>query len=238
MAPPESQRLLKAHALRGLGSKIAFNYDDLKQQCDDYVETIRLQAAKMLTDAHQEAAKIRQQAVIDGRAEGQRAGMTESQQLIEKRSTEIAAQKTAEQLRTSLPALQASVDALKVERDRWLATWETGAIRLSVAIAEKILHSEISHQPDRVGKLVAEALQLVAGNPHVKIRMHPADMQVLRDVNHEVVQRLAALGEAAVTADEHMSRGGCLIETKHGIVDARLETQLARITDELLDGSM
>lgn len=234
----ESNRLLKADSLRGMGSKVVFNYDDLRKQCDDYIQGIRAQAQKMLIDAQTEVAALRERACREGEAAGKKAGLEESHRLIEARAAELANARTAEQLRTTLPALHAAVAALQIERDRWLAWWESAAVRLSVGIAEKILRHEVEHHPERVPVMISETLKLAAGNPHIRIRMHPADIEQLRGYGNEILERLNSLGASALVADEHISRGGCLIETQHGTVDARIETQLQRITDELLERSL
>jgi flagellar assembly protein FliH len=46
---------------------------------------------------------------------------------------------------------------------------------------------------------------------------------------------LAACGEAEIIADKSLTRGGCVIETQHGQIDARIETILDRIVAELLE---
>jgi flagellar assembly protein FliH len=238
MPPEASHRLMKADALRGTASKIVFNYDDLRKQCDDYIEATRQQTQKMLLDALAEAEELRTRARQEGEADGKKRGLEEAQRIIEARSAELANARTAEQLRTTLPALQAAVSALQVERDRWLAWWEAAAVRLSVAIAEKLIRHEIEHRPESVVAVVSETLQLAAGNPHIKIRMHPADIEQLREYGQEVLHRLNSLGESALLPDEEITRGGCLIETRHGTIDARIETQLERITQELLERSL
>ena len=50
MLIPESQRLLKANAVRELGVRVAFNFDDLHQQGDAYLTQVRNQAAELLRD--------------------------------------------------------------------------------------------------------------------------------------------------------------------------------------------
>ena len=139
MAILEPSRLIKASAARGLGGAAAFNFDDLRRQCDEFVETARRQAQEILAEATRGANEIRSQARAEGIAAGQREGLAAAQNLIETRAAEIAVQKTQEQLRTVLPAFRAAALALELERDRWLATWENSAIRLSAAIAGKVL---------------------------------------------------------------------------------------------------
>jgi flagellar assembly protein FliH len=236
MATLEPSRLIKASNARSLGGA-AFNFDDLRRQCDQFVETARRQAQEILAEATGGANEIRSQARAEGIAAGQREGLAAAQHLIETRAAEIAVQKTQEQLRTVLPAFRAAVEALELERDRWLATWENSAIKLSAAIAAKILKHELSQRPELALSIVREALQLAMGQPDVKLRLHPLDLEQLHDCGKEAVSRLGAVGEATLVADESISRGGCLIETHHGVIDARLETQIEQITSELLEGA-
>jgi flagellar assembly protein FliH len=236
MAILEPSRLIKASAARNLGGA-AFNFDDLRRQCDEFVEVARGKAKDILAEATRGANEIRSQARAEGIAAGEREGLAAAQHLIETRAAEIAAQKTQEQLRTVLPAFRAAVDALQLERDRWLATWEKSTIKLSAAIAGKILRQELSQHPEMALSIVREALQLAMGQPDVKLHLHPLDLEQLRDCGKEVVSRLGAVGEATLVADESISRGGCLIETHHGVIDARVETQIERIANELIEGS-
>jgi flagellar assembly protein FliH len=71
----------------------------------------------------------------------------------------------------------------------------------------------------------------------LKLRLHPADIEVLHVAGQEALSRLASMGQAELVPDESITRGGCQIETRHGVIDARLETQLERITLELLEGA-
>lgn len=234
--PPES-RLLKANVMRNLGAKVAFNYEDLRQQCDDYVARVRIQAEELLTRAHTEAEQIRQQALEAATSDGRQSGLRQAHDQIEARARELGGQMLAEKLRHVLPALDAAVSGLQVERDRWLASWEGSAVNLAVAIAEKILRSELESHPELAVPIISEALQLAAGQPHVQVTMHPQDIELIQQAGIELAQKLNTLGEGKLVADERISRGGCLIDTRHGVIDARLETQLDRIAAELVSGA-
>jgi flagellar assembly protein FliH len=67
------------------------------------------------------------------------------------------------------------------------------------------------------------------------MRLNPQDLAMLGEQGQQIVDTLSTCGEAAFVADETISRGGCLLETEHGVIDARVETQLERIASELLD---
>lgn len=230
---PAESRLLKANVLRNLGAKVAFNYEDLKQQCDEYLAQVRQQADQVLTQAHAEAQQLRNQAQEAGTAAGRQTGMRQAEDQITLRAREIANQMLAERLYQALPALEAAVTGLQVERDRWLAVWEQSAVGLAIAIAEKILRAELKQRPELASTMISEALQLAAGQPHVQVSMHPTDIELIQQSGVDITQRLAALGQGELIPDDRISRGGCHIETQHGVIDARLETQLDRISREL-----
>ncbi len=234
MTVNESTRLLKANSARGLGSKVAFNYDDLRRRCDEHIQQVRRQTRQMIEDAITEADSIHHQALDEAKQSGRREGLRQAEEEIQKRAQELAERMTAEQLRTTLPAMHSAAEALSLERDRWLAEWESAAIRLSVTIAEKLIRHELSIKPEISSETLFKTLELAAGQPQIKLRMHPDDLKLLGNHPEEVIRSMAACGDAAFVADETISRGGCVIETDHGIIDARLETQLERITVELL----
>ena len=66
--------------------------------------------------------------------------------------------------------------------------------------------------------------------------MNPDDLKPLQGMIDEL---LAAQGRTVcneVVADPQVKPGDCMVATLHGTVDARLETRLARIEEELLEG--
>lgn len=234
MAAGESPRLLKADSVRGLGSKIIFNYDDLRERCDTHVEKVRLQAQQLITDAVAQADKIRAQAHAEGLAAGRREGLAQAEKDVTTRVETTSRQQTSDQIRTILPALKQAADALAIERDRWLAHWETAAIRLSVAIAEKIIHRKLETQPQIAADIVIDALKFAAGSAQIRLRLHPRDVALIGPHCEAVLASMAAGGEAKIVPDDSLQPGSCRIETHHGIIDAQLRTQLDRIAEELL----
>jgi len=234
---PESQRILKANDLRGLGTRIVFNYEDINQRCQEQVTNAQAEADTILEKAKHEADVIKQQAFDEGRTKGYEAGSQDAQTEIERRAADLAEQAANKKLETTLPAMIEAADALALERDRWLTEWEAAGVRLSVAIAEKVIGHELAAQPELSNELVARALELAAGNPQVKLRLHSEDAKLLGAHAEEVIKTMARCSEAQITPDDKISRGGCLVETQHGAIDARIETQLQRIASELLPSS-
>jgi flagellar biosynthesis/type III secretory pathway protein FliH len=233
MPAQETSRLIKASAARPAGADTSFPLDDLRGRCDELVARARRQSEKILAEAAAEADRIRDRGFSEGFADGRETGLLAAQERLEARARELAEEALRDRLRTSLAALETAAEQLAAERDRWLSAWEAAALRLSAAMARRIIHRELAHQPALAGNLVREALRLAGGSPQITLRLNPADLQQLHDCGDEITHRLARIGQAALTPDAGVSAGGCLIETRHGVIDARIETQLARIVAEL-----
>jgi flagellar assembly protein FliH len=227
-------RILKAREARDLGSQVIFNYEDIRKRCDDNVEQAERRAREILDDARREAEEIRRQAHAQGLAAGRQNAVQDVDADIQRRATELGEKFSSEKLQSTLPAMVAAVDALDRERDRWLAEWEAFGLRLSVAIAEKLLRRQLDLHPETATNMLSETLRLAAGNTHISLRIHPEDLQLLGEYPAEVARSMASCAQATIVPDPGVSRGGCVIDSQHGVIDARIETQLQRIVDELL----
>jgi flagellar assembly protein FliH len=227
-----SIRILKGASIRDVVSQPAFNFVDLEREADDVVSRARREAEQLLCDARQSAEAIREQARSDGYADG----MADAQAKIEQVAIEHSQVAVEERLRTALPALTSAAGALQAERDRWLIRWEQTAIRVGVAIAGKLLKSQIATRPELATGMIADALRLAAGQPKVTVHLHPEDLVAWDDQGPRIVESLTACADSTLIADPMIARGGCRIETVHGEIDARVESMLERLANELIDG--
>jgi flagellar assembly protein FliH len=220
-----------------MSSQIVFNYEDIQRQCQERLKEATRQAKTILEEAHQEAAGVRQQAEELGRGLGRTEGMNDAERQVAQRAEELAEKKSTQRIRTLLPALETAAKQVASNRERWLAEWEASAIQLAVAIAGRILRTELAADPELARSMISDALQTAAGSTRLRVRLHPEDVVLLGDRAEDVVKSLASCGEATILADETIERGGSVVETQHGVIDARLETQLDRILQELTQGS-
>lgn len=234
MLLPESQRLLKAQSVRELGTRVAFNFEDLHLQGDKYLEQVRAQAAELLQAARNEAAAIRETALREAREAGRRDGLAEAGKQVDARIVQLVEQQVHQRVEQALPAVAAIAQTLQQEADAWRTHWEEAAIHTAVAIAEKILHRTIETRPDAATSMIAEALRLAAGHPQLRVSLHPDDLAQFGAEAEGIVRSLSSCAAAVLVSDAGVGRGGCFIETKHGEIDARISTIMQRVAEELL----
>jgi len=196
---------------------VAFNFDDLTAQATQHVTRANAEAAQIVTEAQQQADAIRQQAEEEGRQAAIRA----------------AKHTAAEQLAPTLLALRQAAADLQSAKQAWLSHWESSAVHLAAAIAARIVRRELDRRPEITLTLVREALELAAGSPNVRLHLNPQDHKKLGTQVRTLIDAMSGLGEAEVVADATIDRGGCRVETRFGSIDQQIESQLARIEEEL-----
>lgn len=234
MTELEPVKLLKAEAFRALGSKIAYNFKDIEKRCEDYILTVRDQTRQMIIDAQQEAEQIKREAFEAGKQQGHAEAQHELATIIETRSEETAKRMVDEKLGTVYPAMQAAVEGLQNEQIHWRQIWDATAVEMCLNIAEKMVRHEIKSHPGSVRDMMSEALKLASGTQHIRFHMNPADVAHLGESTKQFIINLTGCQTCEIIDDDSISSGGCFIETQHGTIDATLEAQLDRISQELV----
>lgn len=199
----------------------AFNFEDVSVRAHSYLDKIRLQASEIIAQAHKDADAIRRKAEEDGRQAAIQA--------VEK----VMEQKVGKQLATLLPAVRQAADQLIQARHAWLTHWEKAAVHLSARIASRVIRKELDRDPQIPVALVKEALELASGSADIQVRMHPDDVAALGAHVQTIVQEVGREGTARVVADPGISPGGCRLDTRFGVIDQQIESQLKRIEEEL-----
>lgn len=100
--------------------------------------------------------------------------------------------------------------------------------QLALTIARKIIGRELQFHPEAVINIVKQALSEKARlRRDIFLRVHPEDLQVLRENKPELLEVLSRAKEIGIREDPDVQRFGCIIETDAGTIDAQLDTQLA-----------
>ena len=166
-------------------------------------------------------------------AEGYAAGWDLAQQQaaaeVERLARERAVELAQAEFGQVLDSARQLVAQLEHQQAELLTRWETDLTVLAAQLAERILQQELARRPAHSAVLVREALTLAAGLPVALLRLHPADLELLTTPGSP---RLVGPG-CELIVDSELQRGGCVVELAGGEIDARIETRLTRLVDEL-----
>ncbi|MCP5492145.1 MAG: HrpE/YscL family type III secretion apparatus protein [Chlamydiales bacterium] len=104
---------------------------------------------------------------------------------------------------------------------------ETQRQVLSIALkaAKKIVNKELEVNPNVIVDIVSGALRPVTQYRHIKIYIHKDDKERIEKEKDRVRQQLDHVETFSIIERDDIEKGGCIIETEAGIIDASLENQ-------------
>lgn len=160
-------------------------------------------------------------------------------QLLEKfnEGREQGRREATGELARGIELLTEYANVLQAEKSEVAARAEAHSLELAFALAKKIIGDELSARPEAMQAVVGKALQQVLGCDKIKLRVHPDDLSYLEAVQSDWRARAGGDVEFSVRADESVERGGCLIETEQGTLDAQISSQLATLRSGLTASS-
>jgi flagellar assembly protein FliH len=121
--------------------------------------------------------------------------------------------------------LARSIDEITGMRQRFRHEAEEDVVALAIAIARRVLHRELTTSPDALLGIAKAALEKIDLREVHRVRMHPDSAPLLQ----ENLEKIGLPRRVEVIADPGLERGGVLLETTRGTLDASVETQLAEI---------
>jgi flagellar assembly protein FliH len=128
------------------------------------------------------------------------------------------ARQATSQVGALLDSIGAQLDGLQQEMAQAVAATAT-------ALARQVVRSEIAQRPETVVRVAQEALEtLLLSARHITLRVHPDDQPLVADGAGEVLEARGA----RLVADAAIERGGCIVESSIGVVDASVETRWRR----------
>lgn len=176
-------------------------------------------AKKIIAEAEADGVRIRQEAeavrkeVTDVREQARKAGFAAG----EAEGKAQLAEKLAE---------------LERKREQFFSTVEPEVVRLCIAVAEKVIGQIATENPTVVQQVVRQALERSLGD-RIIIRLNPEDHKVVIDEGYEFRDVLDRTKRIVFKEDDTIQKGGCVVETEVGTIDAQLETQLEAIRKAL-----
>ncbi|MDD3777182.1 MAG: FliH/SctL family protein [Actinomycetota bacterium] len=157
--------------------------------------------------------KARQEGMDQGFEQGYRQGLDQFKQSF--RQLEIIRGKLAEY------------------KQEILRQAEPEIIKLAQYIAEKVIRQKINEQDAVVISCLNFALKQVGGLDNLIIRLNPKDYHYLVTHKQEIKDITDKFPALKLIDDQRVEKGGCIISTQNGDIDAQPSSQL-KIMDRLI----
>jgi flagellar assembly protein FliH len=184
---------------------------------DQIIERAKLEVERMVKEAEMRVAEIEHEAYQKGydagREVGFKKGQAEVRRLIDRLGTIVG-------------------QAIDV-REEIIAASEKQMVDMILMIARKVIKDEVVERKEVVLNNIREALKRIKDRDRVDIRVNFADLELTTAHKDELIKMMESLRKVNIYEDSRIDRGGCIIETDVGSIDARISTQLKEIEEAI-----
>ncbi len=195
--------------------------DRLRIESEQEIERGKFEAEKMIKEAELKVSEIEHEAYKKGydagREEGYKEGQAEVMRLIDRLGTVVST----------------AVDI----RDEIIRSSEKLMTEMILMIARKVIKDEIVERREVVINNIKEAIRRVKDRDRIDIRVNFADLDMTTAHKDELIKMMESLKKVNIYEDSRVERGGCIIETDVGAIDARISTQLDAIEEAIRNTS-
>ncbi len=190
--------------------------ESILRQAREQAEKIKEEAEQVLREAHKNGEEIESLAYSLGFDQGKKDGeeIGRKQYLV-----------VAQRLEKLIDRISEGVEAL-------LPQYESQMVEVAMNAARHIVDREIQLSPEIVLESIRAAMEHVVQGSTVHLHLNPADIEAMED---KIKERFAAPGTQGldIVKDPRIDRGGCLIETEFGLVDATTQAKWQAVSDTI-----
>ena len=226
-AQQEAERIIKAAEdtafaeVKRQTDQAAVIKADAENEAAAIVEKAKAEAAQIVAEANAQHDKI----VSEARNEGFEQG---SQEGYEKGSAEV------ERL---IERMHKILEAVMQRREEILQDTESQIVELVILMARKVIKILSENQKNVIMANTVAALRKVKTRGAVTLRVNIEDVKLTTAHADEFIQHVENVQGITVQEDSSVEKGGCIVETDFGPIDARISSQLTELENKILEVS-
>lgn len=179
----------------------------------------KAKAEEMLNEANATREEItttaRQEGYNAGHEEGFKEGKAEAQRLIDR--------------------LHLMIEKIMDKRVQILSETEQQIVDLVLLMTRKVVKVISENQRNVVMSNIVHALRKVKGRGDVLIRVNMAELALTSEHTKEFLASVENVKNITIVEDSAVDKGGCIIETDFGSIDARISSQLGELEQKILE---
>jgi len=216
----EADDLLLDAPLVGALPEPAVDVEAIRAQADALLHNAARDAEQLLADAHGRARALIEDAAAradgiaqDARKRGHDQGFDSGRDAADREMNDM------------LVTMRGLLEMARAERHKLMEEAEPELVRLALGIAERVLHQQVALDRGVVVEMAKTAISRLIERDSVTVRVNPADLERMREHRDELVA-IGDIKNLRLVEDQRVDRGGVVVDTDAGTIDARIATQL------------
>ncbi len=192
---------------------------EAEQNAQSIIQKAQEQAQEIIQKAQQEQTEIRSKSRKEGFQEGKEEGFTNG----------------AEEADRLVERMHNILDAVMTRREEILNETEQQIIELVILMSRKVVKVISENQKNVLMNNILAALKKVKGRGNVTLRVNIQDLKMTTEHTKLFLQKIENVKNIAVLEDSSVEKGGCIVETDFGAIDARISSQLNELEQKILE---
>ncbi|MBP5520207.1 MAG: flagellar assembly protein FliH [Treponema sp.] len=194
---------------------------DAENEANQILEKAKAEAEKIVSEAQIQHDKLvadaQNQGFEQGQKEGFEQGSAEVERLIER--------------------MHKILEAVMQRREEILQDTESQIVELVILMARKVIKILSENQKNVIMANTIAALKKVKTRGNVTLRVNIEDVKLTTAHADEFIQHVENIQGVTVQEDSSVEKGGCIVETDFGAIDARISSQLTELENKILEVS-
>ncbi len=203
-----------------------FHLKSFEDEAEFILDKARGKGKEILIRTLQECQRLKESARVNGRAAGREEGVKQAEDTERVRITGETA--------PLADLLKKITTRIEEKQNNLFEAAERQVVELAVAIAEKIVKGEVASGRAVATENVRRAVELAVNRGTLEIRLHPKDHSLVEKYLPTLTSDFTDIDSVELRDDPSVERGGCVVHTRMGKIDAELKTQLEEIGRTLL----
>ncbi len=213
---------------------------EFKKRVDKMLLDAQQEAFSIIEEAKNSASQILEQAQQKAKQQEEELEILKNNTLEKSRQEGInfgyqeGYQKASEEVFSKVMNVEAIANSsFKIKKEIILSA-EQEILQLSIVIAEKILKQQLKIKPEMIIEIIKAALNELKDKEEIKIIINPALKDQLYNFSDELKNTVKGIKTIKIIEDKTIRADSAIVESPESRVDARLETQIAKVTEEIM----
>ena len=190
-----------------------------ERAAQEVVKQAQEEAQKILAAAHGEEETIKNTARENGFAAGHEEGFAKGNEEVER----------------LIERMHKILESVMQRREDILDETEQQIVELVVLMTRKVVKVISDNQKSVINNNVLAALKKVKGRGSVTLRVNLEDLKLATQNIDEFIKRCENIKGITVMEDSTVEKGGCIVETDFGAIDARISSQLSEVENRVME---
>lgn len=120
-------------------------------------------------------------------------------------------------------------------RDQYYGKSEEEMIHLVIKVVQAVINVEVDRDTEVIRGIIRKAVANVQNKEYMIIKVNPKDLAEAEKYRPQMGKEFEGIDKVEFKSDPMITRGGCIVETNIGSIDARLEMQLEAMRETFLE---